>query len=117
MLEYGCKIHVGQISGLANLSLDQVLIAALLPPAYLGLYVVAVSSAGLSQMFSQAVQTVTTPGIAQKESEAERAVALQGVFRGYWLLSLVITFAIGVLLPLAIPLVFGRRFQACSVAR
>src|SRR6266516_2274579 len=111
MLKYGCKIHVGQISGLANLSLDQVLIAALLPPAYLGLYVVAVSSAGLSQMFSQAVQTVTTPGIAQKESEPERAVALQGVFRGYWLLSLVITLAIGVLLPFAIPLVFGPGFK------
>ncbi len=35
MLSYGTKVHVGQVSGLANVSLDQVLMAAWLPPAYL----------------------------------------------------------------------------------
>jgi O-antigen/teichoic acid export membrane protein len=34
MLTYGAKVHVGQVSGLANVSLDQVLMAAWLPPAY-----------------------------------------------------------------------------------
>lgn len=110
MLSYGTRVHVGQISGLANISLDQVLIAAWLPATYLGLYVIAVSSAGLSQLFSGAVQTVTMPGIARKESEAERAAVLQDVFRRYWLLSILIMLAMGAILPVVIPIVFGPAF-------
>lgn len=112
MLKYGGKVHVGNISGTVNLSLDQVLMAAWLPPASLGLYVAAVSSAGLSQVFSQAVQMVSTPSITQRETLSERASVLQGIFRSYWLLSLLITLAIGALLPVAIPLVFGGSFKA-----
>lgn len=111
MLKYGSKVHVGNISGLANLNLDQVLMAAWFPPAYLGLYVVAVSSAGLSQIFSQAVQTVATPGITRRESKSERIAVLQGVFRQYWLISLLVASAIGVGLPVAIPIVFGAGFR------
>jgi O-antigen/teichoic acid export membrane protein len=111
MLKYGGKVHVGNISGSVNLSLDQVLMAAWLPPAALGLYVAAVSSAGLSQVFSQAVQMVSTPSITQRETLSERASVLQGIFRSYWLLSFLITVVIGALLPVAIPLVFGASFK------
>ena len=111
MMKYGLKVHIGILSGIANLSLDQVLMAALLPPAYLGLYVVAVSSAGVSQVFSQAVQMVLTPSITKKENQSERVAVLQGVFRRYWLLSLVVTTMIGLLLPVAIPFVFGNNFR------
>jgi O-antigen/teichoic acid export membrane protein len=110
MLSYGAKVHVGQVSGLANVSLDQVLMAAWLPPAYLGLYVVAVSSAGLSQMLAQAVQTVTMPGIAREPSDTQRGTILQSVFRRYWLLSLGIMLAMALVLPLLIPIIFGRAF-------
>ncbi|HST23188.1 MAG TPA: polysaccharide biosynthesis C-terminal domain-containing protein, partial [Blastocatellia bacterium] len=88
-----------------------VLMAAWLPPDRLGLYVVAVSAAGLAQVFSQAVQMVLTPSITQKESLAERAAVLQGAFRRYWLLSFLVTLGIAALLPLAIPLVFGANFK------
>jgi O-antigen/teichoic acid export membrane protein len=111
MLKYGAKVQVGNITGLANMSLDQVLMAALLAPNYLGLYVVAVSAAGLAQTFSQAVQMVLTPSITQKESLAERAAVLQGAFRRYWLLSFLVTLLIGGLLPAAIPIVFGADFR------
>lgn len=112
MLRYGSKVHVGNVSGFANQSLDQVLMAAWLPPAYLGLYVVAVSSASISQAFSQAVQMVSTPSITQRKSSAERAAVLQGVFRRYWLLSFLIAVAFSAVLPIAIPIVFGIRFTA-----
>jgi len=111
MLKYGGKAHIGNITGLANMSLDQVLMAAWLPPNYLGLYVVAVSAAGIGQIFSQAVQMVLTPGITQKESLSERAAVLQGAFRRYWLLSLLITLGLAALLPIVIPLVFGANFK------
>lgn len=112
MLKYGAKVHVGNVSGFANQSLDQVLMAAWLPPVYLGLYVVAVSSASISQVFSQAVQMVSTPGITQRESNSERAATLQGVFRRYWLLSFLFALAISAVLPFAIPIVFGINFKA-----
>ncbi len=111
MLKYGAKAHVGNISGLANQSLDQVLMAAWLPPTYLGLYVVAVSAAGLSQIFSQAVQMVSTPSITQRKSLSERTAVLQVVFRKYWMLSLLFTLAVAAALPFAIPLVFGSAFK------
>ena len=111
MLKYGAKVQVGGITGMVNASLDQVLMAALLPPDRLGLYVVAVSAAGLAQVFSQAVQMVLTPSITQKESLAERTAVLQGAFRRYWSLSFLVTLGIAAMLPLAIPLVFGANFK------
>jgi O-antigen/teichoic acid export membrane protein len=111
MLKYGVKVNAGDISGMANQSLDQALMAAWLPPVYLGLYVVAVTSAGVSQLFSGAVRMVATPSIAQRESTSERAAVLQGVFRRYWLLSFLISVAVSILLPILIPMLFGVRFR------
>jgi O-antigen/teichoic acid export membrane protein len=111
ILKFGAKAHIGNISGLANNSLDQVLMAAMLPPATLGLYVVAVSAATVSQVFSQAVQMVSAPSITQRESASERASALQSIFRRYWLFSILITLVIAGLLPFVIPLVFGVGFK------
>jgi len=111
MLWYGLRGHVGQVSGLANLNLDQALMAAWLAPAYLGLYVVAVSSAGLLQILAGSVQTVSMPGIARKESSAASRDLLRLVFRRYWLVSILIMVVIAVALPAIMPLVFGGRFR------
>jgi O-antigen/teichoic acid export membrane protein len=112
MLKYGAKVHTGDVSGLANQSLDQVLMAAWLPPVYLGLYVVAVSAASVSGIFSGTVQMVATPSITQRKTQTERAAVLQGVFRRYWLLSFVMAAMFAAILPFAIPLVFGSSFRA-----
>jgi O-antigen/teichoic acid export membrane protein len=111
MFKYGAKVHVGSVSGLANQSLDQVLMAAWLPPTYLGLYVVAVSAAGLSQIFSQAVQMISTPSITQRKTLLEKTAVLQAVFRKYWVFSLMFTAAVAAIVPFAIPLVFGNAFK------
>lgn len=111
MFKYGAKVQIGGLMGMANMSLDQVIMAAWLPPDRLGMYVVAVSAASLAQVFSQAVQMVLTPSITQKELPEERASVLQGAFRRYWLLSFLATLGIAAMLPLAIPLVFGASFK------
>jgi len=111
MIQYGAKVHVGSVSGLANSSLDQVLIAAVLPSRSLGLYVGAVGAAGLAQVFSIAVQMVSTPSIAQRTLESERAALLRSVFRRYWILSVPMSVAIAAILPIGIPLVFGTEFR------
>jgi len=111
MLKYGAKAHVGSVSGLANSSLDQVLLAAFLPSRYLGLYVAAVGAAGVAQVFSLAVQMVSTPSIAQRESVEERTAVLRGVFRRYWILSLPVALALAATLPFGIPIIFGAEFK------
>jgi O-antigen/teichoic acid export membrane protein len=112
MLTYGTKVYVGTVAGFATVSLDQILMAALLAPTYLGLYVVAVSAANISQVFSGAVQTVTTPSIAGRRSNSERAALLQKIFRQYFAVSLLISLALSALLPFVVPFVFGVRFRA-----
>jgi O-antigen/teichoic acid export membrane protein len=111
MVRYGAKVHVGTVSGLANSSLDQVLMAALLPSRYLGLYVAAVAASGVAQVFSLAVQLVSTPSIAQRESEEERTAVLLAVFRRYWILSLPVALALAATLPFGIPIIFGAEFK------
>lgn len=110
MLRYGAQVQVGDISQSMNLRLDQTLMAAWLPPLQLGLYVVAVSFASLSQVLSSAVRIVVTPRIARKDV-SERLITLETVFRRYWLLSLLATLILALVLPFAIPGVFGNDFR------
>jgi O-antigen/teichoic acid export membrane protein len=85
-----------------------------LTPVQLGLYVAAVSASGLGQILATGVRMVVTPGIAQKASANERIALSQDVFRRYWTLSLPSICAIGLILPFAIPCVFGRDFGAAT---
>ena len=115
MLGYGCKVHAGQVSGMANVSLDQTLIAAWFPASYLGLYVVAVSSAGLSQLFAGAVHTVTAPSIGQKGSEGDRRELLLKIFPRFLGVSAAIMLAMALIIPIAIPIVFGNQFKSSII--
>jgi O-antigen/teichoic acid export membrane protein len=111
MGKYGVKVQAGMVTGIANQNLDQMVMAAWLPPVDLGLYVAAVSAATLPQVFSQAVQMVSTPGIMREASPAARVLVLQRIFQRYWLLSGLIVCLVAAVLPLAIPLVFGPAFK------
>jgi O-antigen/teichoic acid export membrane protein len=115
MLKYGGKVHVGSVSGVANANLDQVLIAALLQSRYLGFYVAAVGATGVAQVFSQAVQMVSTPSITRRVTIEERTAVLRGVFRRYWIISLPATVALAAFLPFGIPLIFGAQFNDARV--
>jgi O-antigen/teichoic acid export membrane protein len=112
MVHYGFRVQLGDISVVGNQRLDQVMIAAWLSPVQLGLYVAAVSAAGLGQLLATAVRMVVTPTIAQKASANERAALAQGVFRRYWGMSLPVVIVVGLLLPIAIPRVFGADFRS-----
>jgi O-antigen/teichoic acid export membrane protein len=111
LLAYGAKVQVGELSQGMALRLDQILMAAWLPAADLGLYVVAVSAAGISQVLSNAVRTVATPSIAGRDCQKEQGDELARIFRSYWVVSLAVMIAIAPLLPLAIPALFGEAFR------
>src|SRR4030095_9237295 len=97
---------------LANISLDQALIAAWLPPSYLGLYVVAVSVSAIPQLFASAVETVTTPSVGQKATAEEKRELTLDTFRRYWRVSLLVVSGTALLLPVAIPMFFGVGFKS-----
>ena len=115
MLRYGAKVQAGGIPQTANLRMDQALLAAWFPPAQLGLYVAAVSAAGVGDVLSTAVRTVATPAIAQ-QGAAAGARTLQTTFRKYVAVSVVGTLALGAVLPFAIPFVYGPAFRGAVPA-
>lgn len=108
---YGYRSQIGVIAAMANQSLDQALMAALLPPELLGIYVVAISSAAIAQTVSLAIRMVLVPALASIESIDARRSRLLGAFRQYWALSLLAFPLAALALPIAIPLVFGARFS------
>ena len=115
LVAYGLRSHGAGIAGQLNLRLDQPIIALILSPAQLGLYVAAVSAANITQMMPQAVKLVVTPSIARIDSAIDRATALRSAFSAYWGLSLVGAAAMAIVLPVGIPLVYGREFSAVTL--
>jgi O-antigen/teichoic acid export membrane protein len=117
MLKFGVRVYVGDLSQGMNLRLDQILMAAFLPAFQLGIYVAAVSAAGISQVLSTSIRMVATPAIARESSDVHRAAKLKLVFRRYLVLGLTTTAFMSLTIPFAIPLVFGPHFkQAIWVA-
>jgi len=116
LLRYGLPCMFTAMPQLLNLRLDQMLMATLLPPRNLGLYVVAVAwSNGLRPLLS-ALGTVLFPKVASLSEESARKETLaQGVRLG-----VVAAGAVAVLImavtPIFIPLLFGRDFTAAVPA-
>jgi O-antigen/teichoic acid export membrane protein len=112
MLTYGLKVQVGVVMQGANLRLDQLLMAAWVTPAQLGLYVVAVSASSLTQPLTIAVRTVIMPSIVRLEDPNMRLAYLRISFQRYWLLSLLYILPLGATFFWALPFVFGADFRS-----
>jgi O-antigen/teichoic acid export membrane protein len=112
MLRYGLKVWLGDASQAINLRLDQALMAAWLSPPQLGLYVVAVSAAGLLEVLSLSWRMIAAPTIARESGASARVRALAGHFRSYWRVALLAALLLAAALPILIPVVFGSAFSA-----
>ena len=110
LLRYGLKYYFGSISQLGNERLDQMLMSIWLSPVQLGLYVAALSAASVNDALAFAVRNVSMPRIAGA-AEDRKAILLSQVFRKFFVVSLLSTAAMAVVLPVAIPLVFGNQFR------
>lgn len=110
MLRYGLREHIGSVSQMANLRLDQLLLAAFLPAAQLGLYVVAVSTTHVLRVLPYAARILLTPRIAAGIDSLASLEPLKPTVRKYWLLTVMMGLALALFLPWLIPLVFGSEF-------
>ena len=115
LLAYGSKTYVSSIAAQMNLQLDQTLIVLWLSPTQLGLYTAAVSAANVTQMLPQAVKIVLVPLVTGERTVALRVKSLTSSFRAYWTLSLAGAALLAAVVPLGLPLVYGRDFTG-SVA-
>lgn len=110
LLKYGLKVHFGSISQLGNEQLDQMLMSIFLQPVQLGLYVVAVSAAGVNGALAFAVRNVSMPRIAGAAQD-RKVMLLSQVFRRFFVVSIFSAVAMASILPAAIPLIFGNQFS------
>ena len=110
MLTYSIKVWVGDISQLANSRIDQFLIGAFLSSRDLGIYTVAISVAGFTGIFANAVQTIILPSITGKESLDEKFAETLSSFKKYWIFSIFFHAIFALSLPILIPFVFGNAY-------
>jgi O-antigen/teichoic acid export membrane protein len=110
MLRYGLPSAAGTIPQVLNLRLDQMLMSAMLPPKFLGLYVVAAAwSSAIGPLLSALAQPLL-PKVASQKTIAERVEFFARVLRIAIMLSALLTLCIGVTTPLLILRLFGSEY-------
>jgi O-antigen/teichoic acid export membrane protein len=111
LLRYGLPNALAALPTTFNLRLDQLLIAAFLPPGDLGLYAVAVAWSLLPSPALLAFGNVLFPRIAERDDPTVAArLAARGV-RVAVVLSVILTAATFAVAPVGLPLLFGQRFD------
>ena len=111
MLTYSVKIWFGDVSQLVNSRIDQFLIGVFLSSRDLGIYTVAISVAGFTGIFANAVRTIILPSVAGRESFQEKINETLKFFKKYWMFSIFFHIIFAVSLPIIIPLIFGNAYS------
>ena len=118
MFLYGLRSHVGTVLFIANSKLDQLVISVVLAVGDLGLYVVAVTVAGIPLLIASTTDMLAFPKMTEQDSEEDRRAVLGRYLRATLCLVLPAIAVLVVIAPELIALVFGRSFlPAANVAR
>jgi enterobacterial common antigen flippase len=111
MLAYGTKVQVGSWSATANLRLDQLMLASFAASTSLGLYVVAVSYAGLVVALPAVAGTVMLPRLVRDCVDGTGGATLTIWFRRVLWSTLVAGFCLWMTAGLILPMLFGSGFH------
>jgi len=111
LLRYGLPCMMTGVPQVLNLRLDQMLMAALLPPRELGLYVVAVAWSGAAAPLLNAVAAVTTPVVASASDRGQSLLRMAAAARGTIALALPLCLTLAASTPFAIVFFFGEGFS------
>lgn len=112
LLRYGLPAVFGSVPQVLNLRLDQMLMAALLPPQVLGLYVVAVTWSGAIAPALNALGAASFPKIASQSDPERQAQTFSQVSRMAVFSAGLIGLMLMLFTPLVFPFLFGERFAA-----
>ena len=111
MLNYGVKVWFGDISQLANSRIDQFLIGLFLSSTDLGIYTVAVSVAGFTSIFANAVRTIIVPTVVGNITFIDKANKIVFYFKQYWFFSLIFHLIFVLSVSILIPFIFGKQYS------
>lgn len=112
LLSYGLPCMATMVPQTLNLRLDQMLMAALLPPRDLGLYVVAVAWSGAVAPLLSALSAVTMPAVASASDHRQSVRRLISGVQAAAALALVLAVTLAAITPAAITFFFGASFRA-----
>lgn len=118
LFRFGVRSHLGNVSSLLNERLDQLVIAILLAPTKLGLYVVAVSLTSPATLAGYSISLVALPTVARSAPNDERTRRIQRFLQITILTSSCMTIPMLIFTEPIISLFFGRAFvPVANVAR
>lgn len=109
---YGIPSGLASLPEQANLRMDQLLIAAWMPPRMLGLYVVATAWASSMTVISNAISYVIVPHVSRLRSRKEQGVALARIVPGSLVVSMILAGSLALATPWGIEAMFGTEFRA-----
>ena len=118
MLRYGVRVHVGNMLNIATRKLDQLLISLTLAVSDLGLYVIAVTIAGIPMIVTATTDLIAFPKMAQQDSDEGRQFVLGRYLRATMFLVGPCVAVLILAAPEVIALLFGAAFlPAADIAR
>lgn len=109
---FGGKASLAAVVAFLALRVDVFIVAAMLAPATLGIYTLALASSELILLASRSLTWSSTGTIATLESESEAAELTAKIVRGTLYAGLAVALPLFVFGPWAIALVYGERFAA-----
>jgi O-antigen/teichoic acid export membrane protein len=112
MLSFGTPCFLTSLPQILNLRLDQILMAALLPPRDIGLYAVAVAWSAAVLPLLTAIGSTLLPSIASAEDRSWAIRRMGESIRMTAALAIIVSLAVALATPLAIPLLFGWKYLA-----
>ena len=111
MLRYGFPCMMTGLPQMLNLRLDQMLMAAFLPPRQLGLYVVAVAWSSAVSPLLTSIGTTLLPGVASADDHAHASVRMSEGVRMTALMAIAVCALVAAAAPFAIRFLYGVRFS------
>jgi len=116
MLRYGLPCVMTGLPQMLNLRLDQMLMAAVLPPRDLGLYVVAVAWSGAVSPLLTSIGTTLLPAVASADDHARASARMSQGVRMTALMAIAVCVLVAAAAPFAIRFLYGVRFSGAIPA-
>lgn len=110
MLRYGLPSALSALPQVLNLRLDQMLMAAFLPPTLLGYYAIAVAWSAAVAPVLQSIGAVLFPRVASQETRSDQVEFLGRGTRLAVLLAVMLTAGLLLVTPVAVRLIFGADY-------
>jgi O-antigen/teichoic acid export membrane protein len=114
LLRFGLRSQLGSLASTLNLRLDQMLMAAFMSASLLGIYVVAVTVAGLANLASTTLSVIAVPKISGEHDPRVRLHHWGRILRLSILLQLAFACTLWVLAPYIVALFFGHSFESST---